>query len=478
MCAVHAGELILLWWLLFSHLASCEQLASQEVMATPAAMMKATELDALFQLIESLLEVPTNFRASHPRLCTQDLLQGMECERGGDKLMHVTRLQFGSGMRKRCKAAATLPSDAIGQLPFLKTLLVSECIMNQRSTIPTKLTSSLQELSLRSNKALVGSIPAELGQLRNLQVLSLAQNDLRGDIPEVLGDLQMLEHLDLSYNMLSGKLPPMLGQLPRLSILDFSGNALQGSIPASFSSLKSLQKLDLSSNQLKGTIPMELGNLANLQFLALSQNGFVGPLPSSLEKLSNLQYFLLDSNPIHGSLPSYISRWTQLRELNLANSYYAGPIPADLGKTLFNVSVINLSNNKLQGTIPPSLENMQHISYLNLSQNLLTGAVPFSERFLQKLGNRLDLHGNPALCIDAASISFSDALLAQQIHPCGSNNKPGQLAAQHLHQGSPSTVSNSARAGVPPSLGFTLTYSLRVLYFLLAYGLFLVFLPY
>lgn len=420
--------------------------------------MNPPELEAFFQVIESLLDV-SNVRSLHPRPCTQDLLPGMLCEQGGDKLMHVTRLQFGSGMSRRCKLSATIPA-AISQLPFLRTLLISECIMSQRTTIPSELANlgnSLQELSLRSNKALVGSIPPALGRLKNLQVLSLAQNNLQGSVPAALGSLRMLQHLDLSYNVLSGSIPPVVGALASLSIMDLSGNLLQGTIPSSFTALKALQKLDLSSNQLKGSIPVEVGNLGNLQFLALSQNAFTGPLPASLARLSNLEYFLMDGNPVHGPLPSYMAGWTQLRQLSLADSYYTGPIPSDL-HTLFNVSVINLSNNKLDGTIPPTLELMQQINYLNLSQNSLTGSVPFSAHFIQKLGNRLDLHGNPALCVSATALSFSGGLLAQQLRICDNRALTNQGASPLVH-------SNAAPAsGLTPPLLLSFTFLLFLLF--------------
>ncbi|MCO5561071.1 hypothetical protein L7F22_014692 [Adiantum nelumboides] len=422
--------------------------------AAAAANMNPSELEALFQVMESLLDV-SNLRVLHPRPCTQDLFPGMVmCEEGGDKLMHVTRLQVGgssSYTRQRCKVSATIPGSAMAQLPFLRTLLISECIMSQRTTIPAlQLAPSLQELSLRSNKALVGSIPAAVGRLKSLQVLSLAQNNLQGSVPAAVAGLKMLEHLDLSYNVLSGNVPALLGRLPSLSILDLSGNLLQGSIPSSFGGLKALQKLDLSSNQLKGTIPPQLGSLRNLQFLALSGNGFTGPLPPSLAGLSNLEYFLMDSNPIRGALPAYVlgGSWAQLRELSLADSSLTGPISA--AHPLFNISVINLSNNKLQGSIPPSLEQLQQLSYLNLSQNFLSGAVPFSAHFIQKLSNRLDLHGNPGLCVSATSFIPGDLLTAQQLHPCDSraalaNQGAGATASLH-HRSAASTL----LCGSPP----------------------------
>ena len=61
-------------------------------------------------------------------------------------------------------------------------------------------------LYLFSNQ-LIGEIPAELGSLSNLSVLSLWGNQLTGEIPAELGDLPNLDVLYLSQNRLTGCIP-------------------------------------------------------------------------------------------------------------------------------------------------------------------------------------------------------------------------------------------------------------------------------
>ena len=79
-----------------------------------------------------------------------------------------------------------------------------------------------------------GSIPAELGQLTNLQQLFLFRNGngLSGSIPAELGQLTNLKDLRLAENGLSGSIPAELGTLTNLENLRLSGNELSGSIPA------------------------------------------------------------------------------------------------------------------------------------------------------------------------------------------------------------------------------------------------------
>ncbi|EFJ04757.1 hypothetical protein SELMODRAFT_138277 [Selaginella moellendorffii] len=84
-----------------------------------------------------------------------------------------------------------------------------------------------------SHNELVGGIPAELGALRNLQILNLSHNRLQGSIPPSLGNVPALLKLDLSRNNLTGTIPQALCKLTFLSDLDLSDNHLKGAIPSS-----------------------------------------------------------------------------------------------------------------------------------------------------------------------------------------------------------------------------------------------------
>ena len=106
-----------------------------------------------------------------------------------------------------------------------------------------------------------GEIPAELGNLPNLEDLNLSDNQLSGEIPAELANLSNLEDLDLSFNQLSGEIPAELGNLPNLGFLDLSFNQLRGEIPAE---LGKISILILPGNQLSGEIPIETGNAPNL----------------------------------------------------------------------------------------------------------------------------------------------------------------------------------------------------------------------
>ena len=198
-------------------------------------------------------------------------------------------------------------------------------------------------LNLISN-GLTGTIPAELGNLTNLESLYLGRNRLTGTIPAELGNLTNLHSLGLGANQLSGTIPAELGNLNNLLGLGLDHNQLSGTIPVALGSLSSLQHLGLSANQLMGEIPAELDNLSSLQHLGLSENQLMGEIPAELGNLTNLEVLYLNNNQLSGTIPAELGNLTNLRWLWLHNNQLSGPIPAELG------NLTNLQRLRLDGT--------------------------------------------------------------------------------------------------------------------------------
>ncbi len=138
-------------------------------------------------------------------------------------------------------------------------------------------------LRLSSNN-LVGTIPAELGNLSNLTSLSLGRNDLTGAIPSQLGNLSNLETLWLGDNQLTGAIPAELGSLSNLDYLGIEGNGLTDAIPSELGNLSSLTWLALNGNQLTGALPQSFTNLTALDDFAFNDNaGLCAPTDAAFQ---------------------------------------------------------------------------------------------------------------------------------------------------------------------------------------------------
>ena len=225
-----------------------------------------------------------------------------------------------------------------------------------------------------NNRGLAGSIPAALGDLSNLDILYLHDNELTGSIPKELGNLSNLTDLSLSRNRLSGRIPAQLGNLNLLRLY-MRGNKLSGSIPTQLGNLSNLVHLYLSQNELSGSIPRQLGSLSNLTELYLWGNELTGSIPTELGNLSELTHLYLSSNRLSGSIPTSLGGLSSLTRLYLWGNRLSGSIPAQLG-SLSNLEWLELSRNKLSGSIPAQLGSLSSLTELYLSENRLSGSIP------------------------------------------------------------------------------------------------------
>ncbi|KDP25788.1 hypothetical protein JCGZ_22510 [Jatropha curcas] len=130
--------------------------------------------------------------------------------------------------------------------------------------------TQLQTLSLRFN-ALSGPIPADIGNLGPLRNLYLQGNLFSGEIPGFLFNLQNLVRLNLAHNNFSGEISPDFNKLTRLRTLYLEQNQLNGSIPEL--NLPSLDQFNVSFNKLSGSIPDKLSSKPPSAFLGNSLCG-------------------------------------------------------------------------------------------------------------------------------------------------------------------------------------------------------------
>ena len=244
---------------------------------------------------------------------------------------------------------------------------------------------------------LTGTIPPEIGQLRNLRLLDLTSNRLSGPIPPEIGQLRSLVNLIILNNRLSGEIPPEIGQLENLIELLLDSNRLSGSIPSEIGNLKSLITLWLSNNQLSGAIPREIGNLQSLSFLSIGNNQLSGAIPRELWNLKSLTGLLLNHNGLTGEIPAGIGDLKALDRVWLNRNKLTGSIPPEIGN-INTLTSLNLGQNQFSGGISPEFGRLSNLEELYLNTNNdLGGPLPMQLTSMSSLRD-LQLNGT-GLCV-------------------------------------------------------------------------------
>lgn len=108
-------------------------------------------------------------------------------------------------------------------------------------------------------------------KLSHLTIVVCPFSDIRS-----VTELKTLEYLEISFSTVSAELPAELGNLEQLEQLICIDNSLFGEIPAELGNLKKLRYLDLSGNCLSGEVPESLLNNPYFSDWSLlpQQNGY------------------------------------------------------------------------------------------------------------------------------------------------------------------------------------------------------------
>ena len=240
-----------------------------------------------------------------------------------------------------------------------------------------------------------GSIPAEIGNLSSLVLLSLFLNKLSGNIPISIKHLHKLQGLNLQANMLQGPIPEAICDLYNLYSILLSHNKFSHPIPTCLGNVSSLREIFLNSNMLNATIPSSLWGLKDVIALVMFSNSLSGVLPQEIGNLGAAAYIDLSMNKLSGSIPITIGELQELGVLSLANNKLEGSIPVSIGH-MINLADLDLSQNNLSGSIPKSLEALRHLEYFNVSFNTLSGEIPSGGSFRNFTMDSFE--GTAALC--------------------------------------------------------------------------------
>jgi hypothetical protein len=224
------------------------------------------------------------------------------------------------------------------------------------------------EVKKAYNKScLGGKISSALLDLKHLSYLDLSLNNFNGiNIPKFLGSLESLRYLNLSFSFFAGVVPPHLGNLSRLQYLDLNSYS--------------------SSSYIGDFVPFAILEVKSLQwFVGFPSLGYLNLGGVNLEKVSDWLHVvnmlpLLSELHLHGcglvSLPHSTSsiNFTLLSILDLSSNHFNSSIPHWLSNAS-HLSVINFQDNLLRGAIPNSFAKLCNLRTLNLQYNNVSGEI-------------------------------------------------------------------------------------------------------
>ncbi|KAM7518156.1 hypothetical protein LguiB_017118 [Lonicera macranthoides] len=253
------------------------------------------------------------------------------------------------------------------------------------SGITCDIDSKVISLSI-SHVPLFGTVPPEIGLLKNLVNLSLTASNLTGKLPIQMSNLTHLKFINLSSNNFAGEFPGgIVVTMTELEVFDVYNNNFESNLPTEFVKLKKLKYLHLGGNFFHGEIPEAYSDFQFIEILGLQGNELTGKIPRSLAKLSSLRELWLGYyNSFEGGIPPEIGYLRSLQLLDLASSNLTGDIPTSLGNLRMLHSLF-LQLNHLTGHIPSELSNLINLKSLDLSVNELTGEIPGSMSELKNL---------------------------------------------------------------------------------------------
>jgi hypothetical protein len=159
----------------------------------------------------------------------------------------------------------------------------------------------------------VGSIPDELSQLSNLEILRICDSSMSGSIPQWISSLSRLKSLYLFANQLRGSIPSTLAALRKLSVLHLHTNRLSGTLPSTLGYMLDLEDFVAYQNMLEGTIPDSIRTLSQLSRFAMDKNRLGGTVPVAVGEMTKLAWISFRENRLEGTVPAIMS---QLRSLN------------------------------------------------------------------------------------------------------------------------------------------------------------------
>ena len=169
-----------------------------------------------------------------------------------------------------------------------------------------------------------------------------------------------------------------LYNLPSLTHLDVSGNQLTGEINALASPCLSYADFSCNNFTSKHRFEKYKASYQALRYCNMDSNSIEMNATYFLEDIpSNIEQLFASNNKIYGSLPPSMKSLQKLSEFTLSNNFVTGSLPESMNH-LPQLRQFDISSNNLSGKLPDFAESILSLQELNLSNqtNGFTGSIP------------------------------------------------------------------------------------------------------
>ena len=148
--------------------------------------------------------------------------------------------------------------------------------------------TELTNLYVNNNKQFGGTLPVELGKLKKLQNLNIAQTAIGGAVPAELSGCEALSAF-MAYETAFTSIPDNWDQWPALKIIQlYSCEQLECPLPASIGNMKKVTSLQLKNGCFTGNIPESYANLpTTCTQLYVNGNKLQGVVPAAVQAHAN-----------------------------------------------------------------------------------------------------------------------------------------------------------------------------------------------
>eukprot|EP00797_Seminavis_robusta_P007783 Sro153_g069810.3 (484) ;mRNA; f:90234-91774 len=135
--------------------------------------------------------------------------------------------------------------------------------------------------------------------------------------------------------------------------------------------------VDLDSNNLVGYLPSQLSTLPYLKRLLLGNNSLHDSIPLEYQELGNVTELDLSRNRLTGTIaPYWFTSMPRLRDLGLGNNQFSGKfIPEEIGRAT-KLEYLRLEGNDMTGTIVSEFGLLTRLRVLSLARNNFEGTIP------------------------------------------------------------------------------------------------------